>query len=106
MPDLSALRDLTSMVHPRDLDELREVVRRRRRATALATVAAAGAALALVVAGVSIGPRAASPAPVASEPTVTSSPSRDPRPTQTMPSEDTVRGPFPTLTPEEVRSHP
>jgi hypothetical protein len=106
MPDLTALRDLTSMVRPRDLEELRAVVRRRRRTTALATVASAGAALALVVAGASIGPRTASPAPVAPEPTATSSPSRDPRPTQTVPREDTVRGPFPTLTPEEVRSHP
>lgn len=105
MPDLTPLRDLTPLVRPRELDELRAVVRRRRRTTALVTVATAGTALAVVVAGATLGPRAAAPAPVAPEPTTTSTPSREPESTRTPP-EDTVRGPFPTLTPREVRSHP
>ena len=106
MPDLAPLRELTARVRPPDLDDLRTVVRRRRRTTALLSAATAGTALAVVVAGASLGPRTASPAPVAPEPTPTSTPLRNPEPTQTMPAEDTVRGPFPTLTPEEVRSHP
>ena len=107
MPDLTPLRDLTPLVRPRDLDDLRTVLRRRRRTTALAAVATVGTALALVVAGASLAPRTASPNPVAPEPSpTTTTPFRNPEPTQTMPAEDTVRGPFPTLTPEEVRSHP
>ncbi len=104
MPDLDSLHELTVRVRPRDLDELRTVVRRRRRTTALLSVATAGTALAVVVAGATLGPRA-TPAPVAPEPTRTSTPSRVPESTRTPP-EDTVRGPFPTLTPQEVRSHP
>ena len=106
MPDLSALRDLAPQVVPPALEGLDRVVRRRRRTTALVTAATAGTALAIVVAVASLGPRTATPAPVAPEPTPTSTASRNPEPTQTVPAEDTVRGPFPTLTPEEVRSHP
>ena len=68
MPDLTTLRDLTPLVRPRDLDDLEAVLRRRRRTTALVTVASAGTALAVVVAGATLGPRTATPAPVAPEP--------------------------------------
>ena len=104
MPDLASLHELTPRVRPRDLDELRAVVRRRRRTTALVSVATAGTALAVVVAGAIA--RAARRARRPSPPTdATSTPSRAPESTRTPP-EDTVRGPFPTLTPQEVRSHP
>ncbi len=106
MPDLTPLRDLAPLVRPRDLGALQAVVRRRRRTTALVTTAMAGTALGVVVAAASLGPRTAAPAPVAPDPTPTSTPLRNPEPTQTMPPEDTVRGPFPTLSPEEIRTHP
>lgn len=107
MADLDSLRDLAPLVRPRDLDELRLVVRRRRRRTAAVSLATTGTVVAVIALGVSLGPRSAAPAPVAPDPTsTTSTPLRNPEPTMTTPAEDTVRGPFPTLTPEEVRSHP
>jgi hypothetical protein len=110
MPDLTLLQELIPLVRPHDLDDLRDVVRRRRRTAGLVSAATAGTVLAVVVAGASLGPRTATPAPVAPEPTVStptsSTPTATSEPTRSMPTPDSARGPFPALTPESIRSHP
>ncbi|WP_107771637.1 hypothetical protein [Nocardioides sediminis] len=106
MPDVTELLDYTAQVRRPSLDELERVaVRRRRRVATAATSAVVAAGLAIVLATAPLGTRGASPAPVAPEPSLTRSLPPDPR-IPTPPPPDRTTGPFPTLTPEEIRSHP
>jgi hypothetical protein len=105
MPELTPLHELTSRVVPPDLDALAGVARRRRRTAVGATSLAVAAVVAVVAVGSTLGPRNAADAPVAPSPTETST-TRPPDPGVTTPPPDRIKGPFPSLTPEEVRNHP
>lgn len=109
MPDLAPLHELTSRVRPRDLDELRAVVRRRRRAVAGVTSAVAATVIAIILTAQPLGMRGATPAPVAPEPTRTTTapttPTAAPSETATRPVKR-ADGTFRTLSPDELRNHP
>jgi hypothetical protein len=102
--DITDLLDLTGQVRAPALAELEQVAgRRRRRAVAVRTLGAA-VAVAVLLAVQPLGRRDAAPAPIA--PTPTPSESRTPDRTPSEPPPDSIQGPFPTLTPYEIRHHP
>lgn len=110
MADITDLLELTRQVRPPALTDLERVARHRRRRASVGVVAmVAAAVVAIVLAMQPLGMRGAIPAPVAPEPTGTTTPSTTPSPT---PSEvwnpPTARpdGTFRALTAEELRSHP
>jgi hypothetical protein len=105
MPDLTPLRELAPQVPPPDLGDLARVARRRRRAAVGAASALVVAVVAVAAVGTALGRPDAADAPVAPAPTVTS-PGEPPEPRSSTPPPDRTQGPFPTLSPEEIRHHP
>lgn len=105
MADVIELLDHVSEVRPPPLGQLVRVAeRRRRRAAVGATVGTAAAVVAIALAVQPFAARDAAPVPIAPSP----SPTRTTPPARgfTPPPPDAVQGPFPSLTPEEIRNHP
>jgi hypothetical protein len=103
--DISDLLDHAAAVRPPGLERLEAVAtRRRRRATLAVAGGVAAAVVATLLALQPLAPRDAAPAPIAPSPTP--SEPRRPDPTTSTPPPDSIQGPFPALTPAEVRNHP
>ena len=105
MADITDLLDHVGEVRAPALERLTAVAERRRRRGAVAvTGGVAVAVVTILLALPPLGARDTAPTPIAPDPTP--SEPRRPDPTASTPPPDSVQGPFPTLTPEEVRNHP
>ena len=105
MAEITDLLELTRDLRPPALAELERVAhRRRRRAVAGVGAAVAAAVGAILVVTQPLAARDSAPAPIAPSP----APSRTPLPSReaSIPPPDVTTGPFPTLTPEQIRNHP
>ena len=111
MADVTDLLELTRELRPPDLAVLERVAnRRRRRDVAGVTTAVAAAVVAIVLAGQPFGMRGATPAPVAPEPsrttTAPTTPDRTPSPSEASAPTARADGTFRALTADELRNHP
>lgn len=106
MAELDELLEYGAQVRPPGLEELERIAtRRRRRAAAMAVSVAAVLVVTAIAAAGLLGAGDDQTAPVAPNPSVSHSAVPDPR-IATPPPPDRITGPFPRLTPEQIRNHP
>jgi hypothetical protein len=103
--DITDLLDHASSVRPPGLERLRHVAGRRRRRTAVVVTGGVTAAVVGVLLALQpLASRDALPAPIAPSPSPSVPAPREPG--VSTPPPDATQGPFPTLTPEQIRNHP